>query len=476
MFIFLEGDLMFPPDVYIARRELLSKQVKTGLILLPGNDESPMNYSDNAYLFRQDSSFLYFFGLDRPSLAGVIDIDRGQHLVFGDDLTVEHIIWMGPQPTLAQKCEKVGITHTAALKKLPDLLDQALRQGRPVHFLPQYRPENIHKIQQLLNICPEELPARVSPELIDAVIQQRSVKSAPEIEQIEIALDIAHQMHTTAMKMTQPGIYEREVAGTIEGLALARDSRMPFPVIFSVNGQTLHNHYHGNLMQKGDIVVNDSGAESPLHYASDITRTIPVSGKFTEKQKEIYNLVLAMQQQAIDAIKPGLQFRQIHLLASRVLTQGLQELNLMTGNLDQAVDAGAHALFFPHGLGHMMGLDVHDMESLGEERVGYDDTIQRSTQFGLRSLRLGRKLEAGFVITVEPGIYFIPELIDQWKAQKICTEFINYNQVEKYLDFGGIRIEDDVLVTKTARRILGIPIPKTIDHLEQTCSQPFSTC
>ena len=466
---------MFPPDVYIARRELLLRQVKTGLIFLPGNEESPMNYPDNAYPFRQDSSFLYFFGLDSPSLAGVVDVDQGQHIVFGDDLTVEHVIWMGAQPSLAQKCEKVGVTQTAALEKLPDLLDQALRQGRPVHFLPQYRSENVRKIHQLLNICPEELPARVSPELIDAVVQQRSVKTALEIEQIEIALDIAYQMHTTAMKMTQPGIYEREISGTIEGIALARDSRMSFPVIYSVNGQTLHNHYHGNLMQKGDIAVNDSGAESPLHYAGDITRTIPVSGRFTEKQKGIYNLVLAMQQQTIAAIKPGIEFRQIHLLACRVLVQGLHELNLMTGDFDQAIDAGAHALFFPHGLGHMMGLDVHDMESLGEDRVGYDDTIQRSPQFGLRSLRLGRKLEPGFVVTVEPGIYFIPELIAQWKAQKKFTEFINYNQVEKYLNFGGIRLEDDVLVTETAGRVLGKDIPKTVDEVERACSQSLSS-
>ena len=460
---------MFPANVYIERRRRLRKQVQTGLILLLGNEESPMNYPDNQYSFRQDGSFLYFFGLDFPSLAAVIDIDQEQEYVFGNDLTVDDIIWMGPQPPLKEKCQKVGISETASLDQLPMILKKAVEQERKIHFLPQYRPENVLKIGQLLGIQPAAIQLRSVP-LIKAVVAQRSIKTEDEIAEITAAIDISYEMQTMAMKMSKPGVYEREVAGAMEGIALSRGSRLSFPTIFSVHGETLHNHYYGNQMKAGDVAVNDSGAESALHYASDITRTIPVSGKFSQRQKEIYAIVLNAQEKAIEAIKPGVEFRDIHRLGCTVLASGLKELGLMKGNVEEAVDAGAHTLFFQCGLGHMMGLDVHDMEGLGEDYVGYTDTIKRNPEFGWRSLRLGKALEADFVITVEPGIYFIGELFDRWKARKKNSQYINYDAVEKYRDFGGIRIEDDVLVTENSYRVLGRKIPKTIDEVEDMSS------
>lgn len=465
---------MFTEETYIERRKRLQRDVRSGLILFLGNEESPMNYPDNPYPFRQDSSFLYFFGLDSPGLAAVIDIDEQTECAFGDDPTVEEIIWIGPQPALRQKCEKTGVNNTAPSAKLPDTLKKALKKGRDIHFLPSYRADNLLKIEKLLGIPTSKVQQHVCERLIKAVVAQRSIKSDEEIREIEKALDIAYEMQTTAMKMARPGVYERQIAGAMEGIALARGGRLSFPTIFAIHGETLHNHYHGNLMKAGDIAVNDSGAETALGYASDITRTIPVGGKFSQRQADIYSIVLDAQQKAIEAVAPGVEFRSVHRLASKILTSGLRDLGLIKGDPDEAVDAGAHTLFFQCGLGHMMGLDVHDMEALGEDYVGYTDAIKRNPAFGWRSLRLGKALEPGYVVTVEPGIYFIPELIDRWKAENKCSSFINYNAVEKYRDFGGIRIEDDVLVTEAGRlarpstggRVLGRPIPRTIDHVE----------
>jgi Xaa-Pro aminopeptidase len=462
---------MFAANVYVERRKCLRDQVGSGVILFLGNQESPMNYADNPYSFRQDSSFLYFFGLDFPSLAAVIDVDQDKECVFGDDLTVEDMVWTGPQPPLREKCQKAGVSETAAFGRLAVVLKRAVEQGRAVHFLSQYRPENVLKIRQLLAIEPSAIQDHVSEPLTKAVVSQRSIKSEQEIEQIEAALDISYEMQTLAMRMSKPGIYEMEVAGAMEAIALSRGSRLAFPTIFSVDGQTLHNHYHGNLMKAGDIAVNDSGVESALHYASDITRTIPVGGKFSLKQKEIYTIVLNAQAQAIDAAKPGVEFRDVHRLACTVLASGLKELGLMKGDIQEAVQAGAHTLFFQCGLGHMMGLDVHDMEGLGEDYVGYTDTIKRNPEFGWRSLRLAKVLEPGFVITVEPGLYFIPELIDKWKAEDKNSQYINYDIVKKYEDFGGIRIEDDILVTENGHRVLGKDIPGTIDEIEAMTSR-----
>jgi len=457
---------MFPKKVYTERRERLKSAIQTGLILLLGHEESPMNYQDNQYPFRQDSSFLYFYGLDSPDLAAVIDLEEDKETIFGSDLTVDELIWRGPQPPLREKCEEVGVRETAPPGKLLVKLRKALQQGRTIHFLPQHRPENLLRLEQLLGIHASQIPDYVSEALIKAVVAQRSIKSQDEIRQIEAALDITHEMHLEAMKISRPGMYEREVAGAMEGIALSRGGRLAFPTIFSIHGETLHNHFYGNKMNEGDLVVNDSGAETPLHYASDITRTFPVSSKFAERQKEIYAIVLSAQESAIEAVKPGVEFRSIHRLACSVLTSGLKDVGLIKGDVEEAVQAGANTLFFPCGLGHMIGLDVHDMESLGEDYVGYTDTIRRDPAFGWSSLRLAKALEPGFVITVEPGLYFIPELIERWKAEKKYPEFINYDMLDEYKSFGGVRLEDDVLVLEDGHRILGKRIPKAIEEVE----------
>lgn len=461
---------MFSPDVYIKRRKRLQTNVQSGLILFLGNEESPMNYPDNPYSFRQDSSFLYFFGLDFPGLAAVIDIDQGTECIFGNDLTVDDIIWMGPEPALKEKCEKVGVSQSAPSEMLAETLKEALRQGREIHFLPQYRADNLLKIEKLLGIHPSQIQKHVSEKLIKAVVAQRSIKSEEEIRQIEMAIDIAYKMQTTAMRMARPGLYERDITAAMENIAVSMGGRLSFPTIFTIHGQTLHNHHYGNMMTTGDLVINDSGAENAMHYASDITRTIPIGGKFSPRQRDIYSIVMTAQAKAIKEIKPGIEFRNIHRLACETMVSGLKDLGLMKGDCQEAVAAGAHGLFFQCGLGHMMGLDVHDMEALGEDYVGYTDTIQRSSQFGLRSLRLGRLLETGFVVTIEPGLYFIPELFDRWKAENLHESFINYEKVESYLDFGGVRLEDDILVTEDGYKLLGRLVPKTIEEVEALAS------
>lgn len=461
---------MFKPDVYIERRSRLRSDIGSGLILFLGNEQSPINFADNQYPFRQDSSFLYFFGLDCPGLAAVIDADQGTECVFGNDPTVDDIIWTGPQPLLEEKCEAVGIFDAAPFYQLQLVLDRAVDQDRQIHFLPQYRSENILKILHLLAIDPAVIQDYVSESLVKAVVAQRSFKSTDEIAQIEAALDMSYEMQTTAMKMSRPDVRESEVAAAMEQIVLARGGRLSFPTILSVHGETLHNHSHGNIMSAGDIAVNDSGAETPLGYASDITRTIPISGKFSQRQKEIYSIVLEAQTKAIEAAKPGVEFRNVHRLAAEVLVTGLKDLGLVRGDAVEAVEAGIHTLFFQCGLGHMMGLDVHDMEALGEDYVGYTDTIKRNPEFGWRSLRLAKALEPGFVITIEPGIYFIPELIDRWRAEQKNAQFVNYDAVEKYKDFGGIRIEDDILVIEDGCFVLGKPIPRTIEEVEAMSS------
>lgn len=362
----------------------------------------------------------------------------------------------------------VGIASTAPLASFGKYIAEALAKGRKVHFLPPYRGETKIQLSDLLGIPVASLKANISVELIKAVVKLRSIKSAEEVVEIEKMVDAAWLMHTTAMKMAYPGVVEQEIAGTIEGVALANAGQVSFPIILSIHGETLHNHYHGNTLTEGRMLVVDAGCESvETLYSSDITRTVPVGGKFSQRQREIYEIVLEANLKAIDAIKPGIPYREIHLLAAGVIVDGLKKLGLMKGDTKAAVEAGAHALFMPHGLGHMMGMDVHDMENLGEDYVGYDEEIVRSKQFGTAFLRLGRKLQPGFVLTVEPGIYFIPALIDQWKNEGQHTGFINYDKVETYKDFGGIRIEDDVLVTETGHRVLGKPIPKTVAEIEE---------
>jgi Xaa-Pro aminopeptidase len=457
---------MFETNVYKTRRSRLKDLLKKDVAFFPGNDECSMNYPANTYHFRQDSSFLYFFGLNQPGLAGFIDFETGEDYIFGNDVTMEDIVWMGNQPLMADRAAQAGINRTFPFVELTGFLKKLTRQGKKIHYLPPYRGETIIRLSHLLNSPVNLIKEGASDDLIKAVITLRSVKEEVEITEIENMVDVAYEMHTTAMKMAHPGIFEREIAGKIEGIALSQGGAVSFPVILTINGQILHNHYHGNFLKKGRLMVVDAGAESCHGYASDITRTSPVGGKFSSGQKQVYEVVLAANMESIKEVKPGITFKSVHLKSAGIIAEGLKELGLMKGNIENAVNAGAHALFFPHGLGHMLGMDVHDMEGLGEDYVGYDNSIQRSKQFGTAYLRLAKKLQPGYVLTIEPGIYFIPALIDQWKKGKMFTEFINYDKVDEYRDFGGIRIEDNILVTEKGHRVLGKPIPKTVKEIE----------
>ncbi|MDP4210803.1 MAG: aminopeptidase P family protein [Bacteroidota bacterium] len=457
---------MLHSNIFAERRLKLRSQITDGLILFLGNTDVPYNYSSNTYQFRQDSTFSYFFGLNEPNLTGIIDVENNTEYLFGDDIDMEDIIWMGYQPSLKDKASETGISHTFPSKDILRTIKQAQTSGRTIHFLPPYRSESILQLQGLLGIAAEKLTEKASSPLTKAVIKLRSVKDSWEIFEIEKMVDVAWLMHTTAMKMARPGILEREIAGTIEGIALSHGNGVSFPVILSMNGETLHNHHHNNYLQKGRLMLTDAGSEAETLYASDITRTIPVGGRFDQRQKDIYNIVLAANRKTIELTSPHRTYLDVHLEAAKTIASGLKDLGLMKGNINEAVAAGAHALFFPHGLGHMLGLDVHDMEGLGETLVGYDETVTRSKQFGLAYLRFAKKPESGYVLTDEPGIYFIPALIDQWRNEKKFPNFINYDNVESYKDFGGIRIEDDLLVTENGCRILGKPIPKTINEIE----------
>lgn len=462
--------IMFKTEVYKERREKLHGLMKSGIALFLGNNDSAMNYPANPYHFRQDSDFLYFFGLDLQGFNGLMDFNSGKDWIFGNDVEMDDIIWMGPQPTVKELAEKIGVIDTAPLSRLEDVIKDATSKRRKIHFLPPYRGENKMVLGSLLKENPCQMETMASTELIRAVISLRSIKEQIEIDEIEKAIEIAYEMHVTAMKMCKQGVKEQDIFGTIEGIALAKGGGPSFPVILSVNGQTLHNHAHGNILQKGRMMVTDAGAETIMHYSSDITRTTPVGGKFNQRQKEIYEVVLKANIEAINATKPGISNRDIHMMASKIITSGLKDLGLMKGNTDEAVAAGAYALFMPHGIGHMMGLDVHDMEALGENYVGYNDEIKRSDQFGLAFLRFALPYKPGHVFTVEPGCYFIPELIDQWKAEGKHNDFINFDKVETYKNFGGIRIEDNVLLTAKGHKLLGKPIPKTVKEVESICS------
>jgi len=462
---------MFSTTTYLERRNELKKKFKNGVLLFLGNEESPMNYASNTYHYRQDSSFLYYWGLNQPTLAAVINIDKDEEIIFGDERTIDDIIWMGFDETIKEKAKRVGVTNVKSFSKFGEYLKKIIDKKIKVHYLPQYRQDNIFLLDKMLKIKHTIVNENASKKMIKAIIKQRAIKSDEEIAEIEKAIEISYEMNTAAMQTIKPGIKEREVFGKVEGIALSRGNGVSFPVIFSVNGEILHNHAHENIMQDGQLAVLDSGAETMLGYASDITRTFPVNGKFTEKQKVIYNIVLESQLKSIEMMKPGVKFKDVHLTAAKVIANGLKKVGIMKGNIENAVSNGAHALFFPHGLGHMMGLDVHDMENLGENYVGYDKNVKRSDQFGLAYLRFGKDLENGLVLTVEPGCYFIPALIDEWENDKKHTEFINYKKLKEYRDFGGIRIEDDVLITEDGYKVLGKPIPKTIEEIEEACSK-----
>jgi Xaa-Pro aminopeptidase len=456
---------MFETKIYVQRRERLKKTMAGGILLFPGNAESPMNYADNTYHFRQDSSFLYFFGLDQPNLTALIDLDENREIIFGDELTIDDIVWMGTQPTLRARAETVGVYRTEPTAKLADYLSGARAQNRVIHYLPPYRANTRVFLAELLGLKLAEVQQRASLDFIKAVIALRNIKQEEEIVEIEKAVTTSVRMHRRAMTMAAPGLTEAEIAAAVHEVALTAGGNLAFPIIATINGQTLHNHYHGNVLKKGDLFLLDAGAETALHYGGDLSSTVPVDKTFTTRQKEIYRIAFDAHQAAVSMLRPGIRFKEIHLAACRVIASGLRDLGLMTGDVDEAVAAGAHAMFFPCGLGHMMGLDIHDMESLGEVYVGWDGEA-KSTQFGLKSLRLGRELVPGFVLTIEPGIYFIPELMDLWQKQGQFASFINYQKLRTYRDFGGLRNEENFLISADGCRRLGEPLPKTIEAVE----------
>ena len=456
---------MFSKETYMMRRKQLMKDVKRGVILILGNSDSPFNYPANTYSFRQDSTFRYFFAHDLQNLVGVIDIDEGKEYLFGEDVDMDDIIWTGPVPSIHDRALEVGVENSGSISDLRKFMDAVVFAGRKVHFVPPYRAENVNFISELLHIDRHYVKAYVSVELIAACVKQRSIKSEEEIAEIEKAIATAYNMHTTMMKMAaKEGTYEYEIAGRMEGEALAGGGPVSFPIILTTHGEILHGHDHSLQIKKGRMIVSDAGCENPQGYCSDITRSVPVGGKFSSRQKDIYEAVLAAQTLVPSLIAPGVKYSDIHIAAVSRLASALKELGLMKGNLQDAVAQGAKGMFMPHGLGHMMGLDVHDMENYGEKKN------VRSTQFGLASLRLGRELQEGFVLTNEPGCYFIPELIDKWRAEGKCKDYIDYDKVEQYKDFGGIRIEDDLLVTKNGCRLLGKYIPKTVAEIEEQMS------
>jgi len=456
---------MFPIPTYESRRAELVRRLGSGLALFLGNRESPMNYAANVYPFRQDSSFLYYFGIDQPGYTALLDADSGEATVFADDLTIDDIVWTGPLPSVAELAAAGGVADTRPAAALSPALDAARRAGRTIHFLPPYRGEHAVTLLELLAIPPAEQGARASLALVQAIVAMRTIKSDEEIAEIERAVDTTIDMHLAAMRMARPGLREADIAARVTEVALAAGGQLSFPVIATVHGETLHNTYYGNTLKSGDLFLLDCGAEAPSRYAGDLTSTFPVDPTFTPRQREVYDIVLAAHLAALDACRPGVPYREVHRLASRRLADGLSGLGLLRGNLDDAVEAGAHALFFQCGVGHMLGMDIHDMENLGEVWVGYDGAA-KSTQFGIKSLRLARPLEPGFVLTVEPGLYFIPELLERWRAEGRFAEFVDYDRAAAYAGFGGVRVEENIVVTDDGARILGKWRPRTADEVE----------
>ena len=448
---------MFCKQTYQSRRNELKRLVGSGVIILFGNNESPCNYPSNAYSpFRQDSSFLYYFGLAHPGLVGVIDVDNDSELLFGDDIDIEDIVWYGSVDSVSQMAASVGVAQTAPMSALSQFCSQARAAGRTLHFLPPYRHDTMLTITDLLGIHHSRQRDEASLTLIRAVVKMRSSKTAEEVVELEKAAEIGYQMHTTAMRLARPGVTEKYVGGQVDGIARSLGAQVSFATIFSQHGEIMHGNPSMALLEEGRLALCDAGAETMSHYCSDNTRTFPVSGRFTERQLDIYRIVEECHDYVLTVARPGVCYRDVHFGVCRLMTDRLKELGLMRGNTDDAVSAGAHAMFLPHGLGHMMGMDVHDMEGLGQIYVGFDDEVRPNLeQFGTNALRMGRRLEEGFVVTDEPGIYFIPALIDDWKASGHCKEFLNFDLLETYKDFGGIRIEDDVLITADGCRFIG---------------------
>lgn len=453
---------MFSKDVYARRRQTLVAKMadsaaegKRGIALFIGNTEAPAQYKDNCYKFRQDSTWLYFFGIDQPLYAAIIDLDNGNETIFANDVEIGDIIWMGPQPSVASVAASVGVEKSAPYTDLNAAVAKVIAEGRPVHFVKPSRYYNTMKIASMLGCGTDEVAGRFSLALTKAIISMRLVKEDCEIEAIDDACNLGYEMHTVARNSIVPGIIEQEIVGKMDGVTLSKGWGVSFPTILTQHGETLHNHLHDKIIEPGKLMVIDAGAESNVHYASDFTRTYPTSGKFTAKQREIYQIVCDCNEFAFSMTRPGISYREVHLKTMHLMLEELRALDIVRGDVQDMVEAGIAGLFMPHGLGHNMGLDVHDMEDYGENYVGYDDDQSRSPQLGLGSLRMARKLVPGNVITDEPGIYFIPALIEKWKSEKTDQGFVNYSKLESYYDFGGIRLEDDVLVTADGARRLG---------------------
>ena len=458
---------MFSKEIYVQRRAELKQRVGEGLILLFGNNNAPNNYPANTYHFRQDSCFLYYFGQKREGLVGVIDVDNDKEYFLGDDIDIDDIIWYGYVPSVKDLAAEVGVANAAPMKELKTLVEAAQGKGQTIHFLPQYRHDLMIQLADLVGIHPLQTKEKASVALIQAIVDMRAVKKPEEVAELKKAADIGYLMHTTAMKLCAPGVSEKHIAGIVEGIAMSMGEGYSFPTILSMHGEIQHGFPSYAPMEAGRLMLCDAGAENKENYCSDNTRVTPISGKFTQQQRDIYTAVEAAHDWVIENAKPDVKWLDMHLGACRILTEHLKAIGLMKGNTEEAVRAGAHALFMPHGLGHMMGLDVHDMEGLGQNYVGFDDEVQPSTQFGLNCLRCGRRLQPGFVMTDEPGIYFIPHLIDLWKGQGIHKDFINYDAIEAFRDFGGVRLEDDIIITETGCQIIGEKIiPYHIDDVE----------
>ena len=465
--------MLFSKETYIARRRALAEKVGSGLIVLFGNNESPMNYPANAYKFRQDSSFLYFFAHHRDGLVGVIDADTGQCALFGDEIDIDDIVWYGSVESVDDMAIEVGADFVRPMCELKHIVGDAVRQHRTIHFLPPYRHDTMIQIQDLLHIHPAKQKEAASLALIKAVVDLRSIKSDEEVAELKRAADIGYEMHTTAMRLCRPGTTEQFISGQITGIALSYGAGLSFGNIVSMHGEIMHGYPSATPLEAGRLLLCDAGAETNEHYCSDNTRTTPISGKFTQKQRDIYQIVADCHDLAMQMAKPGVKYWDVHFAVCRLMTERLQALGLMKGDVDASLAAGAHALFLPHGLGHMMGMDVHDMEGLGQIYVGFDDeTRPNLEQFGTNALRLGRRLQKGFVLTDEPGIYFIPQLIDLWKREGTNKDFLCFDKIEEYRDFGGIRIEDDLLITDDGCRIVGDKvIPYQPDDVEAFIAQ-----
>ncbi|MFI2743542.1 aminopeptidase P family protein [Zhouia sp. PK063] len=458
---------MFSKETYVQRRFQLKKTLKSGILLFPGNGESSMNYKDNWYPFRQDSTFLYYTAINIPNVYFLIDIDNDEELIFGDNLTPEEMVWTGAVDALEVFAEKAGIATVKPMKDLSSYLSKAIQKSQVVHYLSPYRAETSIQLSELLHIPIQQVAVKKSIPLIKAITAQRSIKSAEEIQEIHKAVNITSKMHMHAIKESTHGKTEKEIAGELQAIAIAGGGNISFPIILTKNGQYLHNHATASKIENGDLILCDCGAETAMNYAGDMTRTFPVAKRFTSLQKSVYNIVLNAHETAISSLKPGFLFKEAHLLACTKLVEGLKDLGIMKGDVHEAVVKGAHTLFFQCGLGHMMGLDVHDMENFGEEYVGYTNELQKSTAFGLKSLRLGKALEVGNVLTVEPGLYFNPFLIDAWKAERKYIDFVNYSEVEKFKTFGGIRVEEDFVITTVGKSLLGNPLAKTPEDIEE---------